>query len=132
MRLKTKPRKFQTKGVKRIHRFNGRALLADEMGLGKTLQSLLYAYQKQEWPCIVVCEAGLKVNWQHECKIHFGMNAQVINGRTRPKDFRITSKVVIINYEILKDWVKWLRTQKFKVAIIDECQKLGNPRNQWT
>ena len=34
--------KFQTKAVRKIEHFNGRALLADEMGLGKTIEALLW------------------------------------------------------------------------------------------
>ncbi|KAL7512709.1 hypothetical protein ACHAXN_009750 [Cyclotella atomus] len=46
----------------------GRLLLGDEMGLGKTLSSLaiMLAYQKTEWPLLILCPASLRYTWPAE------------------------------------------------------------------
>lgn len=46
----------------------GRILLGDEMGLGKTLTSLaiMLAYQKEEWPLLILCPASLRYTWPSE------------------------------------------------------------------
>lgn len=126
----TKPRQYQRKGARMIHRFNGRALLADDMGLGKSLQSLLYAHKTPKArPIIVVCPAGLKLNWQDECRIHFGMRAEVLSGMKVPRaGLRTPHQVIIVNYDILGAWLPFLRRLKPQLIIVDECHYIMNPK----
>jgi SWI/SNF-related matrix-associated actin-dependent regulator 1 of chromatin subfamily A len=131
----TKPRKYQRIGAKRIERFGGRALLADEMGLGKSLQALLYAYRNPEVrPIVIVCPAHLKYHWKREARIHFGIRASVLEGRKIPKriSFLNREQVFIINYDILRPWVKYLKALKPELIIIDECHYIKSPTAQRT
>lgn len=132
----TKPRKYQIKGVNKIGDFGGRALLADEMGLGKSFQSLMYAElnKKKARPIIVVCPASLKYNWQDECRKHFNLRAEVLEGRKAPRRRRLLKDppVTIINYDILGGWLPYLRKQKPGLIITDECHYIKNRKAQRT
>ena len=122
------PYPYQRKGVKYLNYFNGRALLADDMGLGKTPQILWWLNEDvlDRCPALIVCPASLKLNWQREALKHVGMQAQVIEGRHIPKWGKIDKKIVIINYDILKDWVDVLKEHNFQTIVFDECHYLKN------
>lgn len=135
--MRTKPYKFQIQGVRRIKRFKGRALLADEMGLGKTLSSLLYAEEEKDniKTIVVVCPASTKYHWEEEARKHLGMRAEVLSGRKTPKYKRRlvnTSKLVIINWDILKDWIKHLLRLKPDLLILDEIHYAKTRKAQRT
>jgi SNF2 family DNA or RNA helicase len=111
---------FQRHGLEFLERKNGRALIADEMGLGKTVQALAYLQLHPELrPAIIICPASLKLNWAKEaerwmssprCEIIGGKNPYFLNGQ-----------IIIINYDVLYDWVDTLRAIQPKVIITDEC-----------
>jgi SWI/SNF-related matrix-associated actin-dependent regulator 1 of chromatin subfamily A len=126
---------FQLVGARSIHfDFNGRALLADEMGLGKTIQALYYVHKKPSArPCIVVCPASVKWNWEREAQKHFGIRCEVLEGRSpgvqaKRNIMARRSPVVILNYDILHHWVSFLRMLDPQIVILDECHKIKNPR----
>lgn len=119
---------FQRIGVRRIERFNGRALLADEMGLGKTCQAISWIryYYKLKRPVLVVCPKSIKYNWANEIKRFGGgkLLPEVIdNGKAVSHFFRNRphNTVYIINYDILNKWVELLSEQKIGLVIADEC-----------
>lgn len=92
------------------------------MGVGKSLISLLWAKRNPEVrPIVIVCPASLKWNWHREVTHHFGMTAEILEG-TKPKGDKISSlhKIFIINYDILKPWMKALKGIKPKLIILDE------------
>lgn len=123
----TIPHKYQEEGVRRIHKFGGRALLADEMGLGKTFQTLLYAKRYVDGPVVVVCPASIKWNWQREAAKHIGTRAEVLEGMKPPSSRLLIhpdTGVFIINYDILGPWLKFLTGLKPGLVIIDECQAI--------
>lgn len=130
----TKALPYQRQGVDYIEKFNGRALLADEMGLGKTFQSLLWMVERGIKLTIVVCPAFLKYNWEREAKLHFKLRSEVIEGTAVPVGprFHTPHSLVIINYDILRHWHKWLRKLKPQLIIIDECHFIGNPKAKRT
>lgn len=139
MSLKLRP--FQRKGVRLLRRFGGRALLADEMGLGKTVQALRYVrrifrkvrgYKQRKFHTIVVCPAGVKYNWEREA-VDCGLHAQVIEG-TKPAKWkgRTLAPVLIINYDILSHWLKFLKRLKPQIVLLDECQYIQNRRAKRT
>lgn len=110
---------FQAKGVAFIERNHGRALLGDDMGLGKTYQAIGWMMLHPEVrPVIVVCPASLKYNWQREFWIHAGVKADVLEGK---QTYDLTSKIVIINYDILAAWKMPLIKLRPRLLIIDEC-----------
>lgn len=119
----TKPKPYQKQGIKKLIDM-GRALLADDMGLGKTLQSLYAAIPlRRKKPIIVVCPASVKYGWEEEVKQHTGMRSWVLEGRKPlPRLPLYVPPVVIINWDILQNWDKFLSKLNPQVVIADESQ----------
>lgn len=119
--MKTKLKKYQKRGVRKIRQFKGRVLLADEMGLGKTLQVLKWIDTHPEAsPVLVVCPASLKWVWEMQAKDHIHKRGCVIES-TKAKPLSKHNKLIIINYEILHHWVKYLEPLKIQTIVLDEC-----------
>lgn len=131
-RLKTKPFRYQRQGVKRMWKFNGNTLLADDMGLGKTLQALMWAHELGEGPILVICPAGAKWHWQKQAMEHIGLKSEVLEGRNPPRHWRPHTKCIIINYDILKNWIPVIRRMHPILTIVDECHKIKNRSTQQT
>jgi SWI/SNF-related matrix-associated actin-dependent regulator 1 of chromatin subfamily A len=132
----TRPHKHQKKGIRKLIYLGLRALLADEMGLGKTFQILRAAQITKSYPVLVICPATLRANWQDEIRKHLHMRSKVIDEPpTKPirkfirrRLHRKGIKFLIINYERLKQWHKYLLSHKFNLIVIDEGHYLQNPR----
>ena len=124
---------YQQEGVALLSAFQGRALLADEMGLGKTIQALTWAVQNKTYPIVVVCPAGLKLNWEREALKHLNLRAHVLEGRRVPRR-RIgpQAKLLIVNYDILGNWIQFLRDMEPGIAIIDECHYIKSRKAKRT
>lgn len=126
-------RGYQYEGARAIRAFGGRALLADEMGLGKSIQALYYCHKMgRQRPIVIVCPASLKWNWQRECAHHMNMSSEILSGRRAP---RVTLNgaahpVLIINYEILRFWLRYLIDIKPLILIFDECHYIQNRHSQ--
>ncbi len=120
--LRTKPRKFQIEGIRRMEQLRGRALLADDMGLGKTLQVLsLLALHPKMLPAMIVCPSNAKFGWAGQLEQHFKIKipCQVLEGQ---KPSKITTNgVVVVNYEILSYWQKEILKWCPKTLVVDEC-----------
>jgi SWI/SNF-related matrix-associated actin-dependent regulator 1 of chromatin subfamily A len=123
--MKIRPYKYQKQGVRMLEAFDGRALLADEMGLGKTIQALLYAERNISGPILIVCPNNLKINWAREVAKVLGVEACIAEGRNAPKRMRIPD-VLIINYEILENWVAVIKRNDPSLIVFDECHYLKN------
>lgn len=128
----TKLYKYQKKGVKQIEIFDGRVLLADEMGLGKSLQALIYLKRHPELrPAIIVCPACIKWVWEVQASEHCNFQTKVLSGRKVIKDgLLVSSGIVIINYDILQNWVQYLKKKKPKIIIGDEVQAVKTVRTK--
>jgi hypothetical protein len=123
------PYPFQAAGIDYIlnHR---RALVGDEMGLGKTIQALGAVLIDQAYPAIVVCPASLKGNWAREIKKwdpdHI---VTVLSGRTG--DLNLGADWVIVNYDILADWVDDLLLYlNPKALVVDESHYVKSPQTK--
>lgn len=129
-------KQFQKEGVRRINYFKGVALLADEMRLGKTLQTLLYcsAYMERS-PVVIVCPATVKHVWQHQILEHLNMRSLLIEGgkpfRTR-QILATRPHFIILNYDILRQHLKYLMSLHPQILIIDECHYIKNRKAQRT
>lgn len=124
---------YQKEGVIKIEHFNGRVLLADDQGLGKTIQALDALKRNPDWlPVLIVCPVSVKYQWRSEALKHFKLQSSICEGRKPPKHyqqkFHTQSPLMIINYEILTYWVKYLKKLNFKTIIYDESQNLRNPK----
>lgn len=123
---------FQKKGVAFIEAKNGRALIGDSMGLGKTAQALAWLQlHPEKRPAIVIVPASLKLNWKKEAEMWMQEpKVQILSG-TKP-DIPITGEIIIINYDIVKDWVEALRNIHAQVLILDEAHFVKSNRAQRT
>lgn len=114
---------FQEVGVKFLAARQS-ALLADEQGLGKTIQAICAVVKIGAKRVIVVCPAGLKLNWQREFRTWApNLTSQVMSGRTdKVQDVNI----VIVNYDLLvgEGILGQLLKLKFAVGIWDEAHYL--------
>lgn len=89
-------------------------------------QALLWVQKHPEArPVIIVCPASLKWNWEHECKVNIGERSEILEGR-KPRKWGLSRcKILIINYDILADWLPQLLELKPQILIADEihyCQ----------
>lgn len=118
--LLKEPYPFQYEGVSFIESRQGRALLADEMGLGKTIQVLAWLQLHPEArPALIVCPASLKYNWKYEAKAWMQRpRVRVLKGR---KPFETNKDILIINYDIVQNWLPYLKKLPIKVLVLDEC-----------
>jgi SWI/SNF-related matrix-associated actin-dependent regulator 1 of chromatin subfamily A len=122
---------FQQQGVRQIHHYLSNykgCILADDMGLGKTIQSIAWWHANPDVsPIIIVCPAIVKENWEREILIHSNTRCRILNGRRGSKiKPMMKSKVLIINYEILHHWLKFLRRLNPALVVVDECHRIKN------
>jgi SWI/SNF-related matrix-associated actin-dependent regulator of chromatin subfamily A-like protein 1 len=138
-----KPYQYQLDGASWAIRNNARVLIADEMGLGKTIQGLMIAHSDptEFTPVLVVCKAGLKVQWMKEAFRWCGWLFQIIEYET---DFLLPNvNGYIIGYDSLayscftnkkgkviergmKEPDKWIEKVSPRLIILDECQSVKN------
>jgi len=116
---------YQIEGVSFIEQKNGRALIADEMGLGKTVQALSWLQlHPNKRPVLIICPSSLKINWKREAiKWLNYCNPEILYG-TKPHP--INGDIIIVNYDILFQWLPQLRKFKFEVIIADEAHYIKN------
>jgi SNF2 family DNA or RNA helicase len=111
---------FQSAGVSFIEQNKGRALIADEMGLGKTVQALAWLQMHpKKRPVVIVTPASLKLNWLKEALAWLPNPSIEILMGTSP--WKITADIVLINYDILPNWVDEIKYIEPEVLITDEC-----------
>jgi len=128
--MKATPLPYQIESIREIDHFRGRALVAHEMGLGKTLIALWW-WMKHDTasPAIVVCPANVKYMWEHECLVNLGIRPWVLEGQTPSQNGRMMKsrpRIVIVNYDILQHWMKWIERLNPQCLIVDECQYCKN------
>jgi SWI/SNF-related matrix-associated actin-dependent regulator 1 of chromatin subfamily A len=127
---------FQKRDILTIEDYDGHLLNASEMGTGKTIEHLFALYRNPSWlPALIVVPASVKYNWKYEAA-RFGFNCSVCEGQKPPIfnrfDLSLMSPLTIINYDILKYWVEYLKKLEFKTLICDEVQALINPSAERT
>lgn len=112
---------FQKVGVSFIEHNSGRALIADEMGLGKTIQALAWLQlHPEKRPAVVVVPASLKLKWVRETEKWISESKVKMLSGTGAHPIE-NANVIIINYDILADWIPFLQATKPQVLIADEC-----------
>ena len=125
-------RPFQTRGVNLIQQKAGRVLLADEMGLGKTVQALAWlALNPSARPAVIACPSSMKLHWRRLARVWSRVDKCIILQGRSP--YKIPEgSIIIVNYDILDDWIPALLKLSPKVFIPDECHKLKNPKAKRT
>ncbi|HEY9899813.1 MAG TPA: DEAD/DEAH box helicase [Pantanalinema sp.] len=103
------------------------ALLADDMGLGKTRQAIIAAHEAHPTgEILVVCPAGLKLNWEREIRLALGHEAEVsVVGRAFAR-----ARWTIVNYDVLRKHRSALLAKEWACLILDEAHYIKNLRSQ--
>ena len=105
-------RPYQKQGIAQAIKFE-KCLIGDEPGLGKTLQSIGTMIGLNAFPCLVVCPASIKLNWQREWHKFSNKRALVLDSsmsaQKKKNWFSYVQHglvdVVIINYESLSTFL---------------------------
>ncbi len=93
-----------------------------------TVQSLAYALRNPKLrPIIVVCPKSLKWNWEAEIHKHTDLSCYILEGMTKKNiPPHNAYDCFIINYEVLKGWMRFLLHLKPGLIILDEAHRAGN------
>ena len=99
---------FQKEAVIQMVESERNVMLASAPGCGKSCMSALFLAKKENsYPCLLVCPASLKTNWQMEIERWTpGVKTYIVCGRDSYADSRVVAEakaadIVIINYDIL-------------------------------
>ena len=131
----TELRHYQEFGTKYILH-QKRVLLGDEMGLGKTIQAIAamnHLHYKGHRYFLVICPAGLLLNWKREIEKLTDMQAYMLHG-TGISDFKIWKSdggIAIINYEGL-DKIIFEKDFPLDMVVVDEAHFVKNKEAQRT
>ena len=128
-RLGGELRPFQRAGVEYILQAR-RTFLADEQGLGKTVQALAALEADDAYPAVIVCPAGLKLNWRREIENWLPhRSVSVVSGRSGalPK-----ADITVLNYEIVQGHRVALTARRPRALVLDESHYVKNPRAKRT
>lgn len=147
--LLLEPYEYQKEGIAYALQHK-RCIFGDQPGLGKTLQAIGTVTIAKAYPCLVICPAALKINWQREFKKFAGKNALILDDRNKASWHRFFEtkccNIFITNYESLKKFfvlkvkeearftMKPIefdpRISLFKSVVIDESHKCKSTKTQ--
>lgn len=121
---------FQKAGIAYASTRKG-TLIGDEMGLGKTIQALGLVNHLGIGSVLVVCPAGLRINWLREAKkwlVAPKTYYVVENNDPIPR----SADFVIVNYDRLgKQSIRLgLLERRWGLLVVDECHYCKNPDAQ--
>lgn len=118
------------------HGFNG--ILADDMGLGKTLQTLSWCLALKERnaltaPILLIVPTSLIGNWKREAQQFTpDLTLLTLHGLDRFNQFDqiATADIVLTSYPLIQRDQDLLSDFQFEYLILDEAQKIKNPRTK--
>ena len=147
--LLLEPYEYQKEGIAYALKHK-RCIFGDQPGLGKTLQAIGTVTIARAYPCLVICPAALKINWQREFKKFAGKQALILDDRNKDSWQRYVElkccDIFITNYESLRKFfvlgvkpdtrltMKSItfdpRINLFKSVVIDESHKCKSTKTQ--
>ena len=131
----TELRHYQEFGTKYILH-QKRVLLGDEMGLGKTIQAIAamnHLYHKGQRYFLVICPAGLLLNWKREIEKLTDMQAYMLHGSSFSdfESWKSDGGIAVINYEGL-DKIIFDKDFPLNMVVVDEAHFVKNKDAQRT
>lgn len=125
------------------------AILAYPAGTGKTATTLRAINVVKPFPCLVICPNTLKRTWKAECeKWAPELNVVILEGTAskRKKALKTNADIYVVNYEGLPSLSHVgrygslpvetkhgeLNEISWKAIIVDECQRIINPKAKST
>ena len=151
LREETTLRAYQEFGARYILH-QKKAFLGDEMGLGKTLQAIAAMaslesglereieasalpeddHRRNQGHFLVVCPAGLLINWEREIRRYSSLSPLVIHGRSRDEAGRVWIEeggVAVSNYETTDELWEMLPDQfSIDLMAVDEAHYVKNSK----
>lgn len=139
LRKETVLRAYQEFGARYILH-QKQAFLGDEMGLGKTLQAIAamaslaasYADDRPVYHFLVICPAGLLINWEREVIKYSQLRPIIIHGKSRDQAGEVWIRqggVAITNYETTDElWDMLPENFVIDMALADEAHYVKNPQ----
>ncbi|MCH9741321.1 MAG: DEAD/DEAH box helicase family protein [Epsilonproteobacteria bacterium] len=140
-KLQAELREYQQFGLNWLnflHEFNFSGILADDMGLGKTVQTLAFLQLLKHRgelnkPSLIVMPTSLIGNWKNEIeKFTPDLSYLELYGVDRAKKFKDIEEydIILTTYQLAqRDEAKYER-KKFGYIILDEAQKIKNPKTK--
>jgi SWI/SNF-related matrix-associated actin-dependent regulator 1 of chromatin subfamily A len=118
-------REYQQEGLEFLEAVNGRGIVSFSMRMGKSLTALAWCLYKDIRRILIICPAIAKPVWEQEIKKWTDLRYFAAKGRTAHSiDKRV--EVIIINYDILSDWLPILEFWDAKALIVDESHYAAN------
>lgn len=139
--LKLELRDYQQLGLNWLnflYEFKFSGILADDMGLGKTVQTLshlsrLKEKKKLKKPALIIVPTSLIANWKNEVeKFTPNLNILTLYGSDRSENFAQMNKtdIILTTYTLVSNDLKQHKNRKHSYIILDEAQKIKNPRTK--
>ncbi len=121
-----------------LHEFRFAGILADDMGLGKTIQTLCHLSRLKEddkllAPSLIIMPTSLIANWRNEAqKFTPNLCVLVLHGNDRGDLFDKIDDydVILTTYPLITRDLEVLDKKQFDYIILDEAQKIKNPKTQ--
>lgn len=126
---------FQREDIMWLEAKGGNGIIGSEMGLGKTIQALGWLKLHPELrPAVIVVPASLKLNWEREAKKWLGKGVKVAmpSGRKANRKAVWDKDLIVINYDILANWLNAILQQSPAVMIVDESHYVKSIKAQRT
>jgi len=135
---------FQKEDIARMIELSNKRniLLGEPQGTGKSIITSVFLQKYNQFPCLIICPASLKLNWQIELEKWIpDIKTFIISGRDSYKNSYVVSgaknaDVVIINYDILgEDDKEAVKREKERIQQAKEegrkYKKAFVPVNGW-
>ncbi len=134
-------REYQQEGLDWLgflHEFRFGGILADDMGLGKTIQtlshlSLLKETGKLTLPSLIIMPTSLIANWRNEThRFTPNLSVLILHGSQRMDVYEKIDEydIVLTTYPLIVRDVDVLEKRQFDYIILDEAQKIKNPKTK--
>ena len=121
-----------------LHTFRFAGILADDMGLGKTVQTLAFlqflkSKNKLKGPTLIVMPTSLIGNWKNEiAKFTPELSYLALYGIDRAEKFSEIDNydIILTTYQLAQRDEEKYKKEKFFYIILDEAQKIKNPKTK--
>ncbi len=123
-----------------LYEFKFGGILADDMGLGKTIQTLTHLSRLKEddkltLPSLIVMPTSLIANWKNEAaKFTPNLSVLSLHGQDRASRFQDIKNydILLTTYPLIVRDKEKFDKEKFLYIILDEAQKIKNPKTKMT
>lgn len=119
------PKEYQLRVAERLIE-NKKVINALEAGLGKTMITVMACEYLQK-KTLIVCPATIKYTWEQEIyKVNPDADVIVLDSKSKWQD----ANYVIINYDILENFINEIEDANFEIVVFDEAHKLRGVDNR--